>query len=240
MFQKELGSLESFRKLLTDSLFNHPRPCKTDQCFRFSQDNISQHGKACRHASRCRICQYGNIEKACIAVALQCSRCLSHLHKGCDPLLHSGSAGTGEQDHRQLFFCRSFYCSCNLFSHCLSHACHEKTTVTYADHSVGPLNLRFSCHNCFPKICFLLDCLHFFRISLIIHRISADQVFVPLLECSRISDHFNPSVGMDAKISSALRTNIISPFYIFGNNSASAFITFSKQSFRHFGAFFPQ
>ena len=45
-----------------DRLLNHARSRKTDQCPRLRQDDVSKHGKTCRHAPGRRVCQHRNIQ----------------------------------------------------------------------------------------------------------------------------------------------------------------------------------
>ena len=70
VLQEELRPLEALGKLLSDGLLNHSRACKSDQSSRLSQNQIAQHGKACRHAPRGRVREDGNIEKPRIRMAL--------------------------------------------------------------------------------------------------------------------------------------------------------------------------
>ena len=49
--------LESLGKLTVNGLFNHPRPCKTDQCTGFCQGDVSQCRKARRNPAGCRVRQ---------------------------------------------------------------------------------------------------------------------------------------------------------------------------------------
>ena len=71
MLQQELGSLESFRKLLSDGLLDDTRSGKSNQCIRFCKNNVSKHGKARCHAASSRIGQYGHVELSCIMMAFQ-------------------------------------------------------------------------------------------------------------------------------------------------------------------------
>ena len=61
MLQKKLRPLEPFRKFLTDRLLDDSGTGKTDQSARLRQNDISQHGKTCRHPAGCGICQDRNV-----------------------------------------------------------------------------------------------------------------------------------------------------------------------------------
>jgi hypothetical protein len=64
MLHQEFTALEPFRKFLTNRLFDHPRPGKSNQRAGFGDVEISQHGEACGHAPSCRIGKNGDIRKA--------------------------------------------------------------------------------------------------------------------------------------------------------------------------------
>ena len=92
MLHKELRSLETFRKLLTYGLPDYSGTCETDKCPGLSHDHVAQHCKACSHTACSRVGQYRAVEKPCLTVPLYGSRCLGHLHKRDDALLHPGAA----------------------------------------------------------------------------------------------------------------------------------------------------
>ena len=96
MLQQKLGTLKSFRQFLSNGLFNYPWSCKPNQGIGLCQNDITQHGKTGSHASRGGIRQHTDIQKSGITVAFQSRRRLCHLHQRDDPLLHTGTAGTGK------------------------------------------------------------------------------------------------------------------------------------------------
>ncbi len=65
VFEKEFASLKSFRQLLTDSLFDHTRPGKTDQRLWFGHDNVTEHRKTGRDATGRWIGENRNERQAC-------------------------------------------------------------------------------------------------------------------------------------------------------------------------------
>ena len=129
MLQKKLRFLESFWKLLADSLLDDSRTGKTDESFRLCQNDISQHSKACSYTTCCRICENRYIEKSCIAVLTKCHTCFCHLHQGYKSLLHSGTAGADVEDHWKLFFCGTLKHTGDFFSYYFSHTGHHETAV---------------------------------------------------------------------------------------------------------------
>ena len=233
MLHKKLRSLKSLRKLLTDRLLDHARSGKTDQRSWFCQDNISQHCKACRHTTGRRFCQDRYIQKSGFTVTLQCCRSLCHLHQRCDPLLHSGTSRTGKDNNRELFLSSTLHRSGNLFTDSPAHTRHQKSSVADRDHGISAAYLAFSCDYSFSESGFLLKCLHLFRITFVINRISTDQIVIPLFKRSLINYHLDSAVCMHTEISSALRTDIVSFFYILCDNSSSTFVAFTQKPFRY-------
>src|SRR5258705_3086535 len=57
VFEQKLGLLKILRQLLSYGLFDHAWAGKTDQRFRFRDDNVSQHRKAGGNAARSWISQ---------------------------------------------------------------------------------------------------------------------------------------------------------------------------------------
>ena len=234
MLYKKLCSLKSLRQFLSDRLLNDTWTCKTNECSWFCQDNVSKHCKACCHTTGRRLCQNTYIKQPRLAVAFQCRRSFCHLHQGCDSLLHSGSTGTGKNDDRKFFFCRTLDCSGDLFTDGPSHARHQESSVADCDHGISAIYFAFSCDNSFFESCLFLKCLYFFRIAFVVYRISTNQILIPLLKSSFINHHLNPAVCMDTEISSTFRTDIISLFYILCNDRRSALVTLAEKPFRHF------
>src|ERR1039458_3110308 len=54
-------SLKTFRQLLANGLFNHPRTSKPNQCARLCNVQVAQHRKACGYAARCGIGEHADI-----------------------------------------------------------------------------------------------------------------------------------------------------------------------------------
>src|SRR5699024_12310376 len=135
--------------------------------------------------------------------------------------------------HLQLCSGPPFHGSGNLFSDSLAHAGHHETSVTDADPRVLPLDLYFSGDYSFLKSGFLLKMCDFFFVAFVVEWVTGTKTFVPFLEGSFVSYHLDPAVGMNPEIPSAFWTDIISLFYVLGNDGATAFVTFPKKPFRH-------
>ena len=72
---------------------------------------------------------------------------LRHLHQGDTPLLHSGAAGAGKDDHWKFFFGCPLYHPCDLLTHHMTHAAHHKSGITDTDGRFLPLDLTASGDN---------------------------------------------------------------------------------------------
>ena len=127
--------LESLGKLTVNGLFNHPRPCKADQCTGFCQGDVSQCRKARRNPAGCRVRQETDKESAMFGKELNCRCGLCHLHQTEDAFLHSGAARRGENNQRAVFSIRLFHASGNLFSYRIRHGTHQEPTVHHNHHN---------------------------------------------------------------------------------------------------------
>ena len=234
MLQKELGTLESLRQFLPDGLLDNPGTCESDQRLRLCQYHVAQHGETGRHASGRRIRQYADIEKPCVAMTLEGSRSLRHLHQGRYPLLHPGAPGAREDNHRKFFFGGSFYRAGNLLAHHFAHAGHEKTSVADAKGNFGSMNTCFSCNDSLVKTRLFLKYFQFLFVSFVIQRIPGGKSLIPLFERVFIRYHLYAAVCVDTEISSAFWTDIIVLFHILCKNGTAALIAFAQKPFRNF------
>ncbi len=132
-----------------------------------------------------------------------------------------------------MFLCRTFYGPGDLFSHGLSHACHQKSAVADADHRRLSVNLGPPGHYSLPKSGLFLQRRHLYLISSELQRIAGYKLFIPLLKGIRIRDHLNPAAGMHPEVPLALRADVISFPHILRNDRRTAFIAFPEKSFRH-------
>ena len=233
MLQKKFCSLEALRKLLTNSLLNDTGSCKSNQSSWLRQNNISQHGKACRYSSCCRIRQHADKQLSCFMMTFQSRRGLGHLHQRYDSLLHSGASRACKNNHRQLLLCCPLHHLCNLFSYNMAHAAHNKPGITYAHSSRKAVNHSLSGYNGLIQPRFFSGCLNLLFISREIQRIGKLHFLVPFLKGSFINQHFDPTIGMNPEISAAFGADIIIVCYILHVNGLSAFIAFSPQSLRN-------
>ena len=231
--EQELRSLESLRQLLPDRLLDDSRPGKPDQRLWLRQDNISQHRKACRHTARRRIRKDRNIELSCIAVLLQGSRGLCHLHEGNDPLLHPGTPGTGENDHRKLFLRCALHRAGDLLSDDVAHARHHKSSVAYADDCGISIDHDLPRHDSLIQLCALFQSVYFLLISFEIQRIDELHLLIPLFKGALVRQHLHSSVRVDTEIPVALRTNVISVFHVLRDDGGAALVALAKKAFRH-------
>src|SRR5215470_14493442 len=72
--KQELAALETLRKLLTNGLFNHAGPGKTNQGARFGDIEVSQHSERRRDTARGWIGENGNIRHLGLIKSSQRSR----------------------------------------------------------------------------------------------------------------------------------------------------------------------
>jgi len=56
-------ALESFREFLANGFFNHTRSRETNQCARFCEMDVAEHGVASRHAACCRIAKHDDVRQ---------------------------------------------------------------------------------------------------------------------------------------------------------------------------------
>ena len=90
--QQVLSRLESLRKLFAHGLLHYAPPCKANRSFRLSEDDVTQHGKARRYATSCRVGQNWHIQQPGRAMPLQRCRNFGHLHQAEHAFLHSRPA----------------------------------------------------------------------------------------------------------------------------------------------------
>src|SRR2546428_5767742 len=81
VLQEKLGSLKVLGQLLPDRLFDHSRAGETDESFRLSQDQITEHRKTRGHASGSWIGQHRDKWEMPFFQSRQRRRYLSHLHQ---------------------------------------------------------------------------------------------------------------------------------------------------------------
>ena len=226
MLYQKFRFLEPFRQLLSNGLRNNSRAGKTNQRSRLGQDNISQHGKAGCHPACGGVCEHRNIEKPCLTVPFNGCGSLCHLHQGYHALLHSGTAGTAEQDNRQFFLCGPLKGAGDLLPHHVSHAPHEKTGVADTQHHPGAVNPGLTNADSLFQVClFLLFC-NLLLILRIVQGIKGMKPCTPFLERSLVRDHTDSGLGLDPEISLAFRTYIIIFYNVFLVEEFPAFGTF--------------
>ena len=156
-------------------------------------------------------------------MTFQRSRGLGHLHQGNHSLLHSGSAGTGENNHRQVFFGGAFHCPGNLFPHHIAHAAHQKPSVADTHHSLFSVNGAFTAGDSLVNPVTLFQGSCFLLIFRIFQGIFIFDSFVPFLVSAFIRHHTQTFLGADAEIFSAFITNImILPYILFVEKFSAA------------------
>ena len=102
MLLQIFSRLEIVGQLLPQGLLDHPAPSKTNQRFRFRQDQVAQHGETGGHTPSGGVGEQWHVEQLGFAVAFQRSGDLRHLHQAEHPLLHPGTAGGTNDQQRQL------------------------------------------------------------------------------------------------------------------------------------------
>ena len=85
MLKQIFCTLESFRKLLPNRLFNDALSGETDERARLRDLDVPQHGVTGRHAAGGGIGQYDNIGQAGLAQLRKRNRRPGHLHKRENP-----------------------------------------------------------------------------------------------------------------------------------------------------------
>ena len=145
MFQLELRPLKSLWNLLTDGLFDHPRPCEPDQCTRLCQRNISQARIARAHTSGSRIRQHRYIQSSVLTQPFHRGTRLRHLHQGNHSLLHSRPAARRKNNQWKFSSVCFFDRNRQFFSLSTSHAAHHEISAEFCTdrrNSVDPPDSR--------------------------------------------------------------------------------------------------
>ena len=233
MLQKKFCSLKSLRKLLADGLFNDSRTCKTNQCSRLCQNNITQHRKACRHTAGSRVGQYTDKQLTCLMMFLKSCRGLCHLHQRNNSLLHSGTAGACKNNHRKLLLRSTLDHPCDFLTDHMTHTAHQETCITDTDRSLLPQDPSLTGDNCLIQSRLFLCCQNFLFISRKIQRIGKFHLLIPLFKASLIQQHFHPAISMNPEVTAAFRTDIIIVCYVLHIDRLTAFITLLPESLRN-------
>src|ERR1700730_6090742 len=100
---KILRLLKAFRQFFPDGLFDHPRPGKADECARFGDMNVAQHGVGGGDAPGGWIGEHYDIGLARGTQALHREGGAGHLHERQNTFLHARAPGRRKQDEWRAF-----------------------------------------------------------------------------------------------------------------------------------------
>ena len=167
-------------------------------------------------------------------MAGNCPRSLSHLHKGYDPLLHTGTAGSGKQHHRQLMRGRILERSCYLLADNAAHACHHEVAVHNAYHSLIPVYPANSRDNGFIHPALFPELRYLLLISRKIYRVQRGHSRVQLGESVLICRHFYTLTVANTRMVVARGTHGLVALEIITVCDRSASRTLEKQPLRYF------
>jgi len=98
VLEQELGGLETFRQISTNSLFDDPGTGKTDQGAGFGHIDVAKGGVTGGHPAGGGIGQDRDVGNPLLAQAGQYRAGLGHLHQGKQGLLHPRTAAAAQDD----------------------------------------------------------------------------------------------------------------------------------------------
>ena len=109
VFEEELGALEALGELLANGLLDNAGSCEANECARFGDVEVTEHGEAGGDAAGGGVGQDGDVRDASVVETGQSGGYLGQLHERGDAFHHAGSAGCGDDDERMAGGQRAVY-----------------------------------------------------------------------------------------------------------------------------------
>ena len=213
---------------------------ENDENLWFCDYNVPQRRKGSRHAACCGVGQNCYIKQSRVAVAGNCTACLSHLHKGNYSLLHSRASGGCEHYHRKLVFCGEFKGSGDLLAHNASHGSHHVPGIHYTQNTAFAPNGAFSRDNAVFKPGAVPQSLLFRVISGEIYGIQAKHIRVEFRKAFLVRNELDTFRRSESGMVIALGTNLQIFFQLVRHDNIQTAGAFKKHILRHLyrGIFF--
>ena len=236
MLKEELTTLESLREGFAHRLLDDPRTCKSYQCLRLGDVDISQHRETGRHSTHRRIGQHRYEWDALLPQPCERGAGLGHLQQREQPFLHPRPTAGSKRDQRYRAVHAGLHRPYETLSHDRAHGATQEAelegdadncdTPDLATHGYQRVILRGRLLSLCQAVLVLLTVPKF-------ERINGDQLGAHLFALVGVEKSIQTAACIDPHVMTAFGTNFEIALELHAIEHGAAARALGPEPFRH-------